>query len=731
MASRSGQPLRPLLRLRQFGPGPIAHRLVYLLRRKTGLVKRQCPARDWTTVPLASLVKSGVPTDAAGYARFRSESAPPAILPWGRPPSAEVLAAVLGDDGRHRLVQEADDLLAGRFRFFRHQVFDLGRPTRWLLNPENGFLFDTSRHWTDIPDFAPPQGDIKMVWEASRFASAWVLARAWAATRREEYAEGFWRLLETWCEQNPPNRGPNWKCGQEASLRLMAWTFAAYALAGSAATTGQRLLALLRAVALHAERIEAVIGYALSQNNNHGISEAMGLLTAGLAFPELRRSARWAAKGQRLLERLIRRQVYADGSYVQHSFNYQRLMMHDGLWAMALLERGGRRLAEDVVERLRRSYRFLHQVSDDSGLLPNYGKNDGALVAVLDTCDYRDYRPTIQLAARVIDGCRLYDPGPHDEPLLWFFGQAALDVPRGDATRTSVAAGQGGYTTIRSGDSWAMIRAHAYRDRPADADALHLDLWWRGRNLLRDSGTYHYHADARDEAFFEATRAHNTVEVDGRSQMDKAGGFLWDRWLAARTLRDERAADGLHLWEGEHDGYRRLDDPVIHRRAVVAVPGGLWLVVDDLLGAAEHTVRQCWQIGDCRATFEAGPRRLGLELGDATSELTVYPAADAAEICYIEAFENDDEIMGWRSLYYSEKTPASALTVRLRRRLPLRLVTVLRLGADAPQVDVAADRARIDIHGPRGQWTLTLSPLGASGVTIAQVLNPAAARNAK
>jgi Heparinase II/III-like protein/Heparinase II/III N-terminus len=707
--------LRPLLRLRQFGAGALARRLVYLLRRKTGLLKHRCPTHSWQDVPLATLVAAGVPTDPVGYERYRAGSAPPAILPWGQPPSAESLADVMGDEGRRRLLGEADALLAGRFRFFRHREVDLGSPPDWLRNPENGFVFNAARHWIDVPDFAPQQGDIKMVWEASRFASAWVLARAWAATGDGRYAEAFWQLFESWYAANPPNRGPNWKCGQEASLRLMAWTFAVYVLANAEATTGERLVRMLRAVAVHAERIESNIGYALSQNNNHGISEAMGLLTAGLAFPELRRSDAWAAKGRRLIERLVRRQVYADGSYVQHSFNYHRLMLHDCLWAAVLAERSGRPLAADVLDRLRRSYRFLHQMSDASGCLPNYGANDGALVMVLDACDYRDYRPVIQLAARVLDGVRLLDDGPHDEPLLWFFGDAALDMPTEDAPRSSVRAAEGGYTTIRREDSWAIIRAHAFGDRPSHADALHVDLWWRGRNLLRDSGTYHYYAEPRFEAFFEATRAHNTVEVDGLSQMDKASRFLWDRWLKARTIRDERTAAGVHVWEGEHDGYHRLADPVTHRRSVIAVLGGLWLFIDDLLGAAEHTVRQFWQIGDCRATLDAAGRRLTLAAGDDTAELTIHGADDTSEIFYTEGLENDDEILGWRSLYYHEKEAAGVLMVRLRRKLPLRLVTVLRLGAAASQADVRLGEGRIDVMAGDQRCRIVLSALGKPG----------------
>ena len=37
-----------------------------------------------------------------------------------------------------------------------------------------------------------------------------------------------------------------------------------------------------------------------------------------------------------------------------------------------------------------------------------------------------------------------------------------------------------------------MVRCHRYRDRQGQCDTLHVDLWWRGRNVLCDAGSYQY-----------------------------------------------------------------------------------------------------------------------------------------------------------------------------------------------------------------------------------------------
>ena len=85
------------------------------------------------------------------------------------------------------------------------------------------------RPWWQIPDFDPRVGDIKTIWEASRFD--WVLTCAQHACHGDPV--GVERLntwLADWVANNPPYLGPNWKCGQEASIRVIHLAVAALIL---------------------------------------------------------------------------------------------------------------------------------------------------------------------------------------------------------------------------------------------------------------------------------------------------------------------------------------------------------------------------------------------------------------------------------------------------------------------------------------------------------------------
>ena len=68
------------------------------------------------------------------------------------------------------LEKKFNNILSGKFTFFNGAQFDLGTEYDWVTNPENGYKYDTNKHWTEIPDWSVEAGDIKYVWEKSRFS---------------------------------------------------------------------------------------------------------------------------------------------------------------------------------------------------------------------------------------------------------------------------------------------------------------------------------------------------------------------------------------------------------------------------------------------------------------------------------------------------------------------------------------------------------------------------------
>ncbi|PKQ12071.1 MAG: heparinase [Alphaproteobacteria bacterium HGW-Alphaproteobacteria-1] len=400
-------------------------------------------------------------------------------------------------------------------------------PPDWFSNPlSNAPQPDTTHDWWRISDFGA--GDIKGLWELSRMD--WVVA--WATTTACGDAAAPERLnlwLADWAKKNPPYKGPNWKCGQEASIRVMHLVTAAWVL-GQDRTPEAGLVDLLRA---HLQRIAPTMSYAIGQQNNHGTSEAAALFIGGsfLVGRDPRAEA-WARNGRRWLEERAANLIESDGSFSQYSVTYHRVMLDT--YALAEAWRRHRGLPEfsaRLRQRLAAATDWLWTMTDvETGDAPNIGANDGARLLQLTDTDYRDFRPSVQLAVALFRGADAFGPGPWNRPLSW------LGVTEGKpcAAPTSQSFDDGGYHVLRKASTMAVMRYPRFRFRPSQADALHVDLWHKGINLLRDAGTFSYNVEGG--AWFSGTAAHNTVEFDGHDQMPRLGRFLFGGWLKAEAV---------------------------------------------------------------------------------------------------------------------------------------------------------------------------------------------------
>lgn len=112
-----------------------------------------------------------------------------------------------------------------------------------------------------------------------------------------------------------------------------------------------------------------------------------------------------------------------------------------------------------------------------------------------------------------------------------------------------------------------MLLAGRYTDRPAQADQLHFDLWWRGKNVACDAGTYLYNGLEPWTNALAASGVHNTVTVAGRDQMTRAGRFLWVDWAQAECGHYPVGQHGNVVVACQY-GYKKLGAE--HQRSVLS-----------------------------------------------------------------------------------------------------------------------------------------------------------------
>jgi hypothetical protein len=455
-------------------------------------------------------------------------------------------------------------------------------PEDWHTHPLTAHRYPTT-HWSRISMFAG--GDIKWMWEPSRMD--WVIA-ACRALASGQKAPDLMPEIRRWRDANRPNEGVNWACGQETSFRMFALMIAATVLKHKDREGAREVRAML---SQHAERIESALPYAVAQHNNHGLSETVALFLAGHALPKHPRADIWRQEGKSWFSRQVLEQFSHDGWYCQHSHNYTRVALLNGLIGLRVGQFFGDYLSPGVTSCLKNAALLLAGLCRD-GKTPNYGSNDGANVLPLHGCGYEDFRPVIAAVLRACGEPSPFEPGPWDELSLWFglsLGEKQETEPR--------SSKEGGYYVLADHDWLAAIRCHTYADRPAHADMLHVDLWDGPNPVLIDAGTYSYNDPDGIGDFLKSTGAHNAVTVDGADQMVKGTRFLWLDWTESRVIGTPTKTE----FTGEHYGYRTRQG-VIHRRSVEL--GEVVTITDELFAVDRHRYAVIFRLGGEDWTLE-------------------------------------------------------------------------------------------------------------------------------
>lgn len=609
--------------LTHLGPRWVIFRAHWAWQKRTGALRRKSPAAAWAAIDDA--------TAAGEDERLFRE--------WPE----------IGEDA----IREAEEVMAGTFRLFSvHRMRGDGVPD-WHRNQISGERVPCERHWSELGDFA--FGDIKAVWELNRFPWAFALARAYARTRDDRYAERFWHLFEAWMRDNPPNCGANWMCGQEATFRLMAVVFAVDVFRGSPASTAERERQFRRFVRATGRRIDAHLDYALSQSNNHGVSECCGLITAELVAGE--GGDGWRARGLAQLEKQVRELVYEDGSFAQHSAVYHRVLLHDLIWATAILRAKQQTVPEWLLAAGRRAVKFIADlINPATGAVPLYGANDGANILPLAEADYLDFRPVVQAGAAVFFGERWLPVGPWDEAAIWLAGKQLPAAVTSRWWRPENHWKVGGLMQLRNGDSRLVMRCpEQFRHRPSQTDLLHVDFEWRGIFIAHDVGSYSYNAKGAFHGALKEARVHNTITFGGEEPMTKVSRFLYLPWPAGRVSED--------VHEATHNGWRAKGCE--HRRRVAPISGEGFKVIDSISCRRRERVRLHWLLADWPHEFQPEASRVVLITPSGRQGVT-WTAPVGAVATLVRADEGSNR--GWWSPHYLEVKPALSLAVEFDLR---------------------------------------------------------------
>jgi hypothetical protein len=585
----------------------------------------------------------------------------------------------IGVDPRS-IVRAGEAVLAGTVPAFGWARFDVGASPDWHRDPVTGERWDLD-FWADVNLHGGSHpAEPRFCWEINRHHQLVTLARAHVLTGDPRFAREVWRQMTSWVDANPPLFGINWSSALELAIRLISWSMA-LDLIGAEGAQGGDPGRVAVSVALQARHVHDNLTVYASSKNNHLIGEAVGLLVTGAKFPFLAGSDRWVRAGAVLMDREVPAQVAADGVSREQAFHYGAFVLELCLAGRAALSALGRPPGRRLDEAVERMADFLVSVAGPGGVPPSIGDDDGGRVLGLSDQEIERQPIRAALAADVASGTRsLASVSPRDlEPAVWLTGPEAVsawlqswvregaDGASPDACR---AFEDGGYFVLGDGEHHGVVDCGplGYLSTAAHghADCLSLCLWHGGRWVIVDPGTYCYQGDPSLRDHFRSTWAHNTMRVDGEDQSHMLGPFLWGRRAEARPVAWAAGPDWQYF-EGEHDGYERRG--VTHRRAVVYVAAGYWVVVDTLLGTGRHEVSATFQLGEGMSEGGSADGVFSDDEGRSVRVASWLP--DGVRLEVVEGREAPPA--GWVSPGFGKRRPAPALVASGAATLPASL----------------------------------------------------------
>lgn len=489
------------------------------------------------------------------------------------------------------LKKRMEGMEKGIFRFFSKQEIDLGTGYDWLTNPDTSYTYDSTKHWSEIPDFAPDKGDIKYVWEKARFGFITDVIRY--DYHFQDDRSGFvFGQIDDFIAKNPINQGPNYRCSQEISLRILNWTLALNYYKDSPELTEMRFNSIMNAIYWQLHHVYHHIDFSrIAVRNNHAITETLMLYLSGLLFPFMPETKLWSKKGKQWLEEEVAYQIYKDGTFLQFTMNYHRIVVQLLTWGLRLAELHNETFAPIVRDRAAASLKFLDTCIDPlSGQLPNYGNNDGALFFKWTEDDYRVYTSQINDLRAVLYG----EVTKQQESQGWYGLENLKTVENTIPTINRFE--KSGYYILQEGNVKTFLRCGGYKDRPFQNDNLHLDVWQNGVNYLWDTGTYKYNTDTKLVDYFTGCEGHNTLSVADENQMLRGSRFIWFYWIKKAKGAILEQKDSF-VFEGEITAFQHVKKGIKHQRTVTKKKGiSHWVITDKVANAAELEKTIYWHV---------------------------------------------------------------------------------------------------------------------------------------
>ena len=577
------------------------------------------------------------------YEQRKKEAAAQALLKYYRNRTGVVNPAIdLNNITINKREQQwADEAL--EHTFYVHDgyqpAFNYGKDINWKYWPvkDNELRWQLHRHkwFTPMGKAYRISGDEKYAKEWTFQYLDWIKKNQLTQVDKEEY-----ELASTGeVRGNAENVRFAWR-PLEASGRLQDQINQFTLFLNSQAFTPAFLTDFLVNYARHAHH--TIANY--SQQGNHLLFEAQYVLCAGIFFPEFIEAPNWRRSGIDILNREIKKQVYADGGQYELDLGYHGgcIGIFSEAFNMAKQNGYGDEFPDSFISTIKKMIQFAMNTYFPDYTFPCFS-------------DARRAEP-FSLVRNFQRWSKLF---PEDEQLHYF---ATRGNEGKQPSQLCHASANSGFFTFRNGwkqDATVMIlKAGPKGEWHCQPDNGTFELWFNGKNLFPDSGSFIYGGDEevwKQRNWFRQTAVHNTLTLNNQNlETTQSITKLW------------KALPNAQVLVTENPSYKELT----HRRSVFFVNNSYFVIVDEAIGNAIGNINLHYQLCDGKVDLDKSKGQL----------VTCYSGNSNVLLrCFGPDKMQMVEEEGWYSIAYRQRTqrPAVSFNVEKTTGETVRYVTVI------------------------------------------------------
>lgn len=363
---------------------------------------------------------------------------------------------------------------------------------------------------------------------------------------------------------------------------------------------------------------------------NHGFAQAAGLLMVAENFPGWPESHGWRELVFSRYADLLDLVIAPDGFIVENSVYYHFYVMAQVWMLVGWAKQYDVKLPGNLWAAVDRMVYVGARIIQPDGNIPMLGASQARQVRrFLPPLFYGLAEKYPELRHTLSAG--MCGTAPTDR--LSTYWSAGLAILRSDF------GGEEEYVE----QTHVTFDAGPFRTDHSHLDAMNLVLFAAGRTLLTDSGMF-TEDSGPEKDYYQGTRAHNTVVVDGKDQS-----------LGDAVLGTSITGDGWLYQSGHHTLY----EGVMHWRSIFLLEKDVVLVLDRLKADTPRQYEQRWHLPpDLMPTLEGTAARVENEEGQRLLRIV---QANPRGLSVSSVRGGKEPVDGWYSTHYGKQREATVL----------------------------------------------------------------------